>query len=107
MQGIQGSMLKKRHQEGDMFHNSNIVISMDEKPRMKSLYMKKYNHLLKKVNVGAADSRPAGTRNFMRPDISVDEPAHLNPTRRRILNDFVSKRDPSNESLGNRNVIDV
>ncbi len=63
---------------------------MDEKPRMKSLYMKKYNDRLKKVNVGDLDQRPAGTRNFMRPDISVEEPAHLNPSRRRILNDFVS-----------------
>ncbi len=80
---------------------------MDEKPRMKSLYMKKYNDRLKKVAVGGFDPRPAGTRNFMRPDISVDEPAHLNQSRRRILNDFVSIRAPSNESLGNRNVIDV
>ena len=99
-------MLKKRHEEGDMFLNSNIMIQMDEKRRMKSHYMKKYNERLKKVQVTQFDPRPAGTRNFMRADISVDEPAHLNPTRRRILNDYVSKRpDHSNESLGNRNIV--
>ncbi len=91
-----------------MFLNSNIVISMDEKPRMKSQYMKKYNERLKKVTVDPADSRPAGTRNFVRADIAVDEPAHLNNSRRRILNDFVSRRPTnSGDRIGNRNATDI
>lgn len=35
-------MQKKQYPQVDLHYNSNIMIQMDEKPRMKSHYMKKY-----------------------------------------------------------------
>ena len=90
MHGVEGSMLKKKMPHVDMHLNSNIVISMDEKPRLKSHYMKKYNERLNKVDYNKRDPPPAGSRNFMRADVSVEQqPAHLNHSRRRILNDYI------------------
>jgi len=62
MKGMQGAMLKKKFPEVDLHMNSNIVISMDDKARMKSHYMKKYTDSIKSVNVKALDQRPAGTK---------------------------------------------
>ena len=43
MQGMQGAMLKKKYPQADLHMNSNIMIHMDQKPRLKSQYMKKYS----------------------------------------------------------------
>ena len=60
------SMVKKKFPHQDMHLNSTIIINMDEKARLKSDYMKRYNETLRKVKVNkkAIDSRPAGTKNF-------------------------------------------
>jgi hypothetical protein len=83
---------------------------MDEKPRLKSQYMKKYSDEPRKnvLNIQRlmADSRPAGTLNFQR----VEHPGnqqHLNGSRRRILNDFISKPGTSLDTMANRNQSDL
>ena len=104
-------MLKKKFPHNDLHHNSNIIIQMDEKPRLKSLYMKKYIDGIKNVNVYEINSqRPAGTINYINKDADPNAgQRHLNASRRRILNDFVTRRpDGSNlDSLANRNKSDM
>ena len=43
-------MLKKKFQMQDLHMNSNIIIEMDGKNRMKSHYMKKYDPSQKKLS---------------------------------------------------------
>lgn len=50
MSGLDSPMLKKKFQEVDMHLQSSIVINMDEKIRLKSHYMKKYNERVGKRN---------------------------------------------------------
>ena len=61
-------MVKKKFPHQDMHLNSSIIINMDEKARLKSDYMKRYNESLRKVKVATIDSRPAGTLNFQSRD---------------------------------------
>ena len=69
MKGTEGAMLKKKFPHNDLHHNSNIIIQMDEKPRLKSLYMKKYVDGIKNVNMYEINSqRPAGTINYISKD---------------------------------------
>ncbi len=101
-------MVKKKFPHQDMHHNSSIIINMDEKARLKSDYMKRYNESLARVKVKKIDSRPAGTKNFGIIE-SPQEGAHLNISRRRILNDFVTRRPKAStlETLANRNAVDA
>ena len=48
MHGMEGAMLKKKFLARDLHMNSNIMIHMDEKPRHKSHYMKKFDRNLQK-----------------------------------------------------------
>ena len=48
-------MLKKKFPEVDLHMNSNILISMDDKPRLKSHYMKKYSDGISSVNAKTLD----------------------------------------------------
>ena len=69
MKGTEGAMLKKKFPYNDLHHNSNIIIQMDDKPRLKSLYMKKYVPGPNQKNVdmdSLINGRPAGTLNFLR-----------------------------------------
>lgn len=70
LHGTNGAMLKKKFPHSDMHRNSNIIITMDDKARLKSQYMKKYDLSVgKKVNfTNVLDSRAAGTINFKRGD---------------------------------------
>ena len=106
MSGKDSPMVKKKFAEVDMHLQSSIVITMDDKSRLKSHYMKKYNEQLrnkKTVRINLLDKRPAGTLNFSRNDNSNGQ-KHLNGSRRRILNDFVSGRSgQSLDVLANRN----
>ena len=84
---------------------------MDEKPRLKSLYMKKYIDGAKNESVQINSQRPAaGTLNYIRKE---NDPTmgqrHLNGSRRRILNDFVTRRPDGStlDSLANRNKSDM
>ena len=79
MSGKDSPMLKKKFQEVDMHLQSSIVIQMDDKPRLKSHYMKKYNERLriKKNLLHLPVDRPAGTINFTRLDKSENQ-KHLN-----------------------------
>ena len=84
MSGKDSPMLKKKFQEVDMHLQSSIVIQMDDKPRLKSHYMKKYNerlrikkNLLKRTLLHLPVDRPAGTINFTRLDKSENQ-KHLN-----------------------------
>ena len=43
MRGMQGSMRKKTNFGADLHINSNIVIAMDDKNRLRSNYMKKHS----------------------------------------------------------------
>ena len=52
MQGMQGAMLKKKYPHQDLHMNSNIMIQMDEKPRLRSQYMKKYSDELQRASKG-------------------------------------------------------
>ena len=101
-QGTQGAMLKKKFPHADLHMNSNIVIHMDEKPRLKSQYMKKYTESVRSDNLQRIQARPAGTINFRR---GHDEQKHLNNSRRRILNDFVTPQQNASllEVHANRN----
>ena len=100
-------MLKKKFPEVDLHMNSNIVIHMDEKARLKSNYMKKHNENVRNIKINALDAPAAGARNFLRFEPNADQ-KHLNPTRRRILNDFISRRnDFSLEAMANRNKSDL
>ena len=71
--------------------NSNIMLRMDNKDRLKSQYMKKYADEFSPNQVDNYASRAAGTLNLLRMDNLSG--SHLNPTRRRILNDFVTHKD--------------
>jgi len=98
-------MLKKKFPETDLHMNSNIIIHMDDKNRLKSHYMKKYADGVRNVKIKSLQSRPAGTKNFLR--IANHDQAHLNGSRRRILNDFISNKQEGNlDSLVNRNKSD-
>ena len=87
--------------------NSNIIIHMDEKPRHKSHYMKKYDKSPNVLKI-KVDERPAGAGNhakFILDGGGNHGGGHLNMSRKRILNDFVSKKsgaDALNEIV-NRN----
>ena len=85
------------------------MIQMDEKPRMKSHYMKKYQEEKQKPASHVIEqSRPAGTQNLIRVGKAPQEDTHLNPSRRRILNDFISQRPRGSlESVYNRNTNDL
>ena len=112
MKGTEGAMLKKKFPHNDLHHNSNIIIQMDDKPRLKSLYMKKYIDGPQKVGMQNLNSqRPAaGTLNYVskEKDPTMGQ-RHLNGSRRRILNDFVSRRGDGStlDSLANRNKNDM
>ena len=54
-------------------------------------YMKKYADEFSPTQVDNYASRAAGTLNLLRMDNLSG--SHLNPTRRRILNDFVTHKD--------------
>ena len=47
MSGKDSPMVKKKFAEVDMHLQSSIVITMDDKSRLKSHYMKKYNEQLR------------------------------------------------------------
>lgn len=102
-------MQKKQYPQVDLHYNSNILIQMDEKPRMKSHYMKKYTEEKQKPTSHVIElSRPAGTQNLIRVGKAPQEDTHLNPSRRRILNDFISQRPRGSlESIYNRNTSDL
>ena len=101
-------MLKKKFPEMDLHINSNIIIHMDEKARLKSHYQKKYTDSIQKVNINSVEMSPAGTKNFLRRD-PQEQNAHLNVSRRRILNDFITRRPLENDlnALANRNRSDM
>lgn len=93
----------------DLHYNSNIKISMDEKARHKSQYMKKYAEEHQKRNsLHTLESRPAGTINLLRTGAGVGDDPHLNASRRRILNDFITQRPRGSlEIIANRNANDL
>ena len=76
---------------------------------MKSHYMKKYQEEKQKPSSHVIEqSRPAGTQNLIRVGKAPQEDTHLNPSRRRILNDFISQRPRGSlESVYNRNTNDL
>ena len=51
MRGMNGAMLKRAKPEADMFINSNIVISMDDKSRLKSHYQKKHSDNMNRMKI--------------------------------------------------------
>ena len=65
MRGMNGAMLKRAKPEADMFINSNIVISMDEKKRLKSHYQKKHSdNMVSKKIIDYSQRLPAGVQNW-------------------------------------------
>ena len=81
---------------------------MDEKARHKSHYMKKYDKSTNSNLVIKVDERPAGAGNhakFILDGGGNHGGGHLNMSRKRILNDFVSKKTGSDalNEIVNRN----
>lgn len=82
--------------------NSNIVISMDQKNRHTSQYMKNVKNNIKEEEVKAG-AEPAGSGNLKK--FTLDGGGnhgggHLNMSRRRILNDFASSPDNKSKDTG-------
>ena len=111
MRGMNGAMRKKPKQEADMFINSNIVISMDDKKRMRSHYQKKHSeNMYSKQVIDYSQRVPAGVTNF-HGQVNGGQVVggHINQSRRRILNDFTQSPDRQNrngsvEHIVNRNL---
>ena len=54
------------------------------------------------------NGRPAGTQNLIRVGKAPSEDTHLNPSRRKILNDFITHRPRGSlEAIYNRNTNDL
>ena len=104
-----GGMQKKQYPQVDLHYNSNITIQMDDKPRLKSQYMKKYSEERQNPSSRINNiDRPAGTQNLVRLGKAPQEDTHLNPSRRKILNDFITQRPRGSlEAIYNRNTSDL
>lgn len=109
MRGFEGSMRKRAKFEADMHINSNIIISMDEKARHRSQYMKKHG-LQRSDIIEQTQKMAAGVQNYLVNSSPGSQNPHINQSRRRILNDYTKSPEQSRatslEQLANRNLSD-
>ena len=100
MRGMNGAMRKRAKPEADMFINSNIMISMDQKIRHRSNYMKKHNENMKKVQImDYSNKEAAGGNNYNNMGPNTSNQVHINQSRRRILNDFTKTPEDRHRTL--------
>ena len=111
-------MVKKKFPMADVHLNSSILLQMDEKQRLRSEHMKKFIHSSptekQKIKiVRQMEKAPAGSKSGLvqahegreKGMSPPEESMHLNRSRRRILNDFISYKpdERSADKIGNRN----
>lgn len=101
---------KRRLPMADVHLISSIKISHDDKARLRSDYMKRYNESLQKPTI-AYMNPPAGAKSIIRQlndqrlhNVDTDtKDLHINKSRRKILNDFITRKTDG-DSLANRNM---